>query len=346
MKKILYCLICSGLVMCGASYGDPDPRLKTPTSQKYVGDTIGDKQAIFTAKDGDKVVTYTATSGLAGERDVVLESDDITNNNAGVLSVNATDVLYEAQNKVLNIPSNNVLTYTNSSGSVSSHHIYGNNSQFADGLVDAGTVNGAVISAANGMFTETASGFLINAAPSNSITTTINLPTKDNGRGYCCKRHNGTSTIGNSNWGSTNNDKCTTEQFNGLKNGEWLTRFGNFDVSGISVCTDTVPSNAMIYDKSSDGEYYYNWGYVATTGEGTGLDNAYTAWVNSGRPTTLTDGYKYCWCKMEQPAGSSWVFIYSFVDSADCARNCAVNCANLVQNFAGFRGAVFGSVAQ
>lgn len=336
MGKIIYSILC-GVVIIGVSHADP---LKTVTSQKYVEDTLGDKQTAFVAKDGDKVVTYTGSAGTAGERDVIMDSADVTTGNTGIMTVNALDTGGK-QDVVLNIPATNVITATNVYGDISSRHIYDTQTnKFVDGLVDAGTVNAAIISAVNNEFTEVSAGFLINDAPMATLQTTLNLRTKDNSIGSCYKRQDNGQT---GNEGGTAN-QCTTAQLNGLGRGEWITRFADFDVRGASVCSNITPPDSMKYDQSPEGDPYYHSGYIAS--DSNDISTLESQWTSQTGGGTLASDEYHCWCKLTSPAASSWVFDYSSDDSAGCALNCANFCAGSVRSNARFRGAVFGSVAQ
>ena len=98
--------------------------------------------------------------------------------------------------------------------------------------------------------------------------------------------------------------------------GTWKTVFSYGNVSGISTCVATAPSGAMGTTKTSAG---------------TPLDS----------PGGETSG-SYCWCKMTHPMSSLWAFSNS---NSYCASNCTARCGNAVQNYADFRGGLFGSVA-
>jgi len=336
MGKIIHSILC-GVVIIGVSHADP---LKTVTSQKYVDDTLGDKQAVFVAKDGDKVVTYTGSAGVAGERDVIMDSADVTTGNTGVMTVNAF-YTGDKQDVVLNIPATNVITATTENGDISSRHIYDTQTnKFVDGLVDAGTVNAAIINAVNSEFTQVSAGFLINDAPMATLQTTLNLPTKDNGIGTCYKRQNNGQT---GNEGGTAN-RCTTAQLNGLGRGEWITRFADFDVRGASVCSNITPPDSMKYDQSSEGDPYYNTGYIVSDSNDISTLNG--QWTSQTGGGTLTSDEYNCWCKLTSPAASPWVSLGAISSASACALYCVVGCAAGVRTNPLLRGAVFGSVAQ
>ncbi len=52
-----------------------------------------------------------------------------------------------------------------------------------------------------------------------------------------------------------------------------------------------------------------------------------------------------CWCKMVEPAVSSWVFISARVSAGFCEFYCSGNCATSAQSDSAFRSALFGSLA-
>lgn len=83
---------------------------------------------------------------------------------------------------------------------------------------------------------------------------------------------------------------------------------------------------AMCSNQKADAEY--------------GTSDAITT-VSSSSDTTNVN----CWCKMIEPAVSSWGFIRTFVSAGICAYNCSDYCAAYVQNFSEFRSALFGSLA-
>ena len=59
----------------------------------------------------------------------------------------------------------------------------------------------------------------------------------------------------------------------------------------------------------------------------------------------MTD--RYCWCKMVEPAVSSWVYIGEFIYDGDrgCAYGCAASCFETLYKEPSFQSALFGSLA-
>ena len=52
-----------------------------------------------------------------------------------------------------------------------------------------------------------------------------------------------------------------------------------------------------------------------------------------------------CWCKMVEPAVSSWVFVGTTTSAGFCATNCSYRCAYGARNESAFRSTLFGSLA-
>ncbi len=52
-----------------------------------------------------------------------------------------------------------------------------------------------------------------------------------------------------------------------------------------------------------------------------------------------------CWCKMVEPAVSSWVFILASASAGSCANSCSTYCAYYARSSSAFRSALFGSLA-
>ena len=349
--RIIVSIIGGVMPVIGAYATGATPETAIPTSLSYVTGGLNTKQAIMPAKDSDKIVTYGATAGAMGERAIITDPDDVVTGETGVMAVNATEGIIAAkQNKVLNIPSSNAVTSCGDE-CLSSRHIYANanGKRLGDGLIDAQTVNTAAVAAINSKFTQInengiadSNGQLwrINVVSAPLMVSTT-LDARINGTNSCYRRLHGNND-------STGNNLCGTGHEmsyignTGSKTGRWGVVFPYGDVSGISVCSNVPPSSVMKYDQSSDGETdYYNWGYIANGTESATLTSQYNSQAGNG---TLQSDQKYCWCKMENPVASSWVFRISYDFSAYCAYYCADYCAYYVRAYAGFRGALFGAV--
>ena len=53
----------------------------------------------------------------------------------------------------------------------------------------------------------------------------------------------------------------------------------------------------------------------------------------------------HCWCKMVEPAVSSWVYLYEAESASSCAYFCSNNCAGYAWRAFAFRYVLFGSLA-
>ena len=71
-----------------------------------------------------------------------------------------------------------------------------------------------------------------------------------------------------------------------------------------------------------------------------GTSDAITT-VSSATDTTNVN----CWCKMVEPAMSSWVYVHTGTSASYCASNCSGVCADRARNYSAFRRALFGSLA-
>ena len=98
-------------------------------------------------------------------------------------------------------------------------------------------------------------------------------------------------------------------------------------------------------------DYYTN--YITTTATKTknvtGIascnDNAGTAGVaDKDLVATAVDTGVHCWCAMETPLVSDWVYLQVFSDEATCAANCSTNCATTVKTDDTFRSTVYQSI--
>lgn len=319
----------------------------TVTSQDYVDNVMNTKQNKIAATSGDRVVTYSTTAGQIGSRAILDDLSDTTTTDTNLTTaVAADDAIYSKNQEVLNIGAPNVLTYSGNAGTLTSTPIYDSTlNTFSNGLVDAGTLNTAMTTAANDEMTcaeyatpgdATTECILweINTSATAPLNTTAYLPANVAGTSNCYKSHNG-----NSNY----RGNCSTTMYNAFQKGEWGTVFPYGEVSGISVCSNIEPSIKYEYGEGEDSWTSYMYGQVSTNQSG--VQSQYNAWVSGGRPATPVGGY--CYCKLTNPsiAASRWVFQSSYSVS-DCVGLCAFFCAYDVQDRADFRGAVFGAVAQ
>lgn len=109
------------------------------------------------------------------------------------------------------------------------------------------------------------------------------------------------------------NTKSTGYQSSGF---DWRINLDGFGVvSGVASCSNLKPdtTSVALHNCLGGNRPASNWGGTAAT-NGDVNDNFY------GR----SDGQN-CWCKMMHPFESGWVYLYIY--QADCATNCAAECA-------------------
>ena len=105
--------------------------------------------------------------------------------------------------------------------------------------------------------------------------------------------------------------------------------YGKADWSATCTTNGTsvpIKGIAMCSNQAADAQY--------------GTSDAITT-VSSTTDTTNVN----CWCKMVEPAVSSWVFIYVYTSASYCARDCSDYCAYRARSDSEFRSALFGSLA-
>lgn len=66
--------------------------------------------------------------------------------------------------------------------------------------------------------------------------------------------------------------------------------------------------------------------------------------ANTALYTVAADQGQYCWCEMQRPMSSYWVFLQSYADAGTCASSCTLACATAIQSNVTFRTAVLESI--
>ena len=103
---------------------------------------------------------------------------------------------------------------------------------------------------------------------------------------------------------------------------------GNADWSATCTTNGTsVPIKGIAMCSNQKADAQYGTSDVITT-------------VSSTTDTTNVN----CWCKMVEPAVSSWVFVYAATSAGYCAFNCSYFCANYARYYSAFRSALFSSL--
>ncbi|MBQ7127937.1 MAG: hypothetical protein IJO18_03060 [Alphaproteobacteria bacterium] len=103
---------------------------------------------------------------------------------------------------------------------------------------------------------------------------------------------------------------------------------GNADWSATCTTNGTsvpIKGIAMCSNQAADAAY--------------GTSDAITT-VSSSSDTTNVN----CWCKMVEPAVSSWVFFSASTSAGHCAAYCSFFCADRARYFSAFRSALFSSL--
>ena len=104
---------------------------------------------------------------------------------------------------------------------------------------------------------------------------------------------------------------------------------GNADWSATCTTNGTsvpIKGIAMCSNQAADAQF--------------GTSDAITTISNSSDTTNVN-----CWCKMVEPAVSSWGLVYAGTSAGGCAYLCSARCALAAQNGSEFRSALFGSLA-
>ena len=111
---------------------------------------------------------------------------------------------------------------------------------------------------------------------------------------------------------------CTSTQAYG--NADWST---TCTTNGTSV---PIKGIAMCSNQAADAQY--------------GTSDA----IKTVSGTTDTTNVN-CWCKMVEPAVSSWVFLYANASAGGCAISCSASCAVRARSNSAFRSALFSAIS-
>ena len=316
----------------------------TPTSKSYTDSQMNALQPNFSGLGANKLMTYGTTDGVVGSRDIVTELGTSTTANS-VPTRGAINAGLNTKQDIINGNAGWVMANTGfGAGSIRPKPIYSTTNNYNTALVDAQTLNNAVINAVNSELiqvdetgTASSSGTLwkLNDAANLTLLSTrdsldvSSLDTPTNGTSWC---HRGLSGTYNDN-GACSTATLATLGATGNKSGLWGVVMPYGDIVGKSVCS------------SQSGTEYT----AATDANESTISTEFNAQSGVGI-SALSNSQKYCWCKMEsingEPAVSRWVFIYSRSSASDCASNCADNCGYSVRDYSDFRTSMFGAVAQ
>ena len=311
----------------------------TVTTRDYVDGLFGGKQTQITQTGTNKLMTFGAGTGAPpGSRDIV--STLGTSTSAPTVPETGPIVagMGLKQNQLLSDMANYVVMGTGTAGFVGRKPIYTATNNYDTALVTAGTINTVAAAAANSELTctrhidgaaQTDANCLLwginTTAPTGTLTfMSFNPDVSVNGTSQCYRRLR-TIYAGDSD-GVCNVDTVSYLGASLNLSGKWGTVFPYGDVSGISVCS-AVSASTM--------------GAIATDAQSVTMDSEYAAQAGVGE-SALENNQTYCWCKMENPATSPWVYNRNNSDSNSCASNCAFYCSSNAASAVALRSALFG----
>ncbi len=103
----------------------------------------------------------------------------------------------------------------------------------------------------------------------------------------------------------------TSHSVTNATNKTWSATFPNYTITGNAACNDIS----------------------GTTGT-----------ANTALYTVAADEGVHCWCEMQQPISSYWVYLKSYSDKSACASGCASDCGAAIQSNATYRTNVLDAV--
>ena len=300
-----------------------------PVSQAYVDAGLATRQDNFDDLGNTKLMTYSSTAGIVDSRDI---TTTLGTPNASGIYANETDDSVPTRGAIkagidrkqdtISGTAGWAATYSGTTGTVGKKPIYNSTDAYHGALVDAQTLNTAVINAVNSEFTVVPGvGWRLNTAANLNLLP-VRLDASINGLNHC---YRGLNNQSNSNTTCDMNMRAYLGA-SGNRSGKWGVGFIYGNIMGYSVCSTIMSSNA---------------GVVSTDAQADALDVEYTAQAGNG---TLTAAQKNCWCKMASPYVSNWLFFTVNEDSADCATSCARQCSLYTEGNEAYRGVMFNAL--
>ena len=300
------------------------------TTQTYVDNLLNTKQAKITTTGTNKLMTYGASTGATpGSRDIVTTLGTST---SATTVPTAGPIVTAVNNKqdAVNGTADYVMTGTGTAGTLGEKPVYSTTTNYVDALVTAQTINTAAANAANSELTCVDNDCLlwqINTSGPTGISTRIYLNASINGTSYCYRFYNSNVVPGD-------NGACSPATIAHIDShpNTWGTVFPYADVAGISVC---VANNGGTVGSVADSQLSGTLDFRYRDDMGIYHDNSTS---------------KYCWCKMEKPVASGWVFrgVHAASGGNSAGKTCALQCPKLcgedVKNKSNLREAMFGSV--
>lgn len=306
------------------------------TTRDYVDGLFGGKQARITQTGTDKLMTFGAgTDAAPGARDIVYTIGTSTSATT-VPTVGPIVAAVDLKQNPLSDMANYVLMGTGTAGFVGRKPIYTATNNYDTALVTAGTINTVAAAAANSELTctryidgapQTDANCLLwginTTAPAGTLTfMSFNPDVSINGTSQCYRPLKG-------NTGANGTCGADTLSYLGAdknKSGKWGVVFPYGDISGISVC-------------SAESVFYMG---TATDAQNATLDSEYAAAQAGVGESALATNRLGCWCKMENPAASPWMYIGYYDNSSNCAPYCASTCSSRAASNVTFRRGLFG----
>jgi len=160
MRKIsFFCLFCAFVAQF--AYGDNN---NVPTSLSYVESKLSGKLDKLPGLGNNKMLMYTTTSDTEHQvgtpRDIVNTLGDVSNGDytdttgSAVVERGAIKAGIDAKQDAISGTTDYVAVYTSTAGTLDEKPIYGTNTNYADALVTAGSVNDAIVDAVNSELTQ------------------------------------------------------------------------------------------------------------------------------------------------------------------------------------------------
>ncbi|MBO4700938.1 MAG: hypothetical protein J5620_04295 [Alphaproteobacteria bacterium] len=308
------------------------------TTQTYVDNAINAKQAKITTTGTNKLMTYGASTGATpGSRDIV--STLGTSTTATTVPETGPIVAGIANKQdAVNGTANYIMTGTGTAGTVGEKPVYSTTNNYSNALVTAQTVNTAATTAANSELTCIDNDCLLwqirTTTPSGlSIRIDFNPDTSISGTSVCWRNLSNEGNYANYD-GTCSASTLSYIGASGSKSGKWGTVFSYGDVSGITVCSSTTQNSVGTK--------------VATDAQAAVLDSEYLAQTGTGLGDTELNTDYHCWCKMENPGTSKWIYVNTrnYGSSTRCSDMCVNDCARSVRDNDGgnFRTTMYGTI--
>ncbi len=323
-------LLVPGII--GSAFADTG----TITSREYVDDLLDTKQAQIPALNTNTIVTYGTSDGVIGQQTIVTalgtDATATTSPTAGAVNTGLS-----AKQNIANGTANYVMTGTGTAGTLGEKPVYSATTNYTNALVTAQTINTAAMDAANSELTCIDNDCLLwqirTTTPSGlSIRIDFNPDTSISGTSVCWRNLSNEGNYANYD-GTCSASTLSYIGASGSKSGKWGTVFSYGDVSGISVCSSTT--------KNSVGTI------VATDAQAAVLDSEYLAQTGIGLGDTELNTNYHCWCKMENPGTSKWIYVRTLnYGGTRCSDICVNDCARDVRdNSSGnFRTTMYGTI--